>query len=134
MSGGEADPDPLDAFGTRGTRGIRGGRATKRKREAYLRWQESEGADRTTVPVIHTGGQARPLYTERNWEPHDDQSDSEIEVTSELTHCNSGFEYLGRSFDGTGSQYFGSKVEIISIVVGIFWTDFDVDIKGESSS
>ena len=83
MSGGEADPDPLDAFGTRGTRGIRGGRAAKRKREAYLRWQESEGADRTTVPVIHTGGQARPLYTDRNWEPQDDQSDSEIEVTSE---------------------------------------------------
>ena len=56
MSGGEADPDPLDAFGTRGTaRGIRGGRAAKRKREAYLRWQETEGRDRSTVPVIHAG-------------------------------------------------------------------------------
>ena len=86
MSGG-ADPDPLGSFeegyGTRGTRGIRGGKAAKRKREAYLKWQESEGQDRASVPIVHTGGQARPLYTDRHWQPQDDQSDSEIEVTSD---------------------------------------------------
>ena len=81
MSGGEADPDPLDAFGTRGTaRGIRGGRAAKRKREAYLRWQETEGRDRSTVPVIHAGGLARPLGTSKFWVP----SDSEAEDPSEV--------------------------------------------------
>ena len=86
MSGG-ADPDPLGSFetgyGSRGTRGIRGGKSAKRKREAYLKWQESEGQDRASVPIVHTGGQARPLYTDRNWQPEDDQSDSEIEVTSD---------------------------------------------------
>ena len=64
MSGG-ADPDPLGSFetgyGSRGTRGIRGGKSAKRKREAYLKWQESEGQDRASIPIGHTGGQAR-LY------------------------------------------------------------------------
>ena len=80
MSGGEADPDPLDAFGTRGTRGIRGGRAAKRKREAFLRWNEEQGRDRSTVPVIHAGGLARPLGTSKFWVP----SDSEAEDPSEV--------------------------------------------------
>ena len=80
MSGGEADPDPLDAFGTRGTRGIRGGRAAKRKREAFLRWNEERGRDRSTVPVIHAGGLARPLGTSKFWVP----SDSEAEDPSEV--------------------------------------------------
>ena len=80
MSGGEADPDPLDAFGTRGTRGIRGGRAAKRKREALLRWNEEQGRDRSTVPVIHAGGLARPLGTSKFWVP----SDSEAEDPSEV--------------------------------------------------
>ncbi len=82
---GDADPDPLGSFsqdyGTRGTRGIRGGKAAKRKRDAYIRWQESQGQDRASIPVVHTGGQARPLYTDRHWQPEDDQSDSEVEVT-----------------------------------------------------
>ena len=51
------NPDPLEAFeeeyGTLGSRGIRGGRAAKRKREAYLRYQESQGHSRDEVPVVH---------------------------------------------------------------------------------
>ncbi len=85
MSGSGADPDPLDSFGTRGTRGIRGGRAAKRKREAFLRYQESQGQSRASIPVIHSGGQAHPLYTPCTWEP-ETSTDEEPEVVEFVEH------------------------------------------------
>ena len=78
MSGG-ADPDPLESFeagyGSRGTRGIRGGKAAKRKREAYLNWQESQGRSRASTPIVHAGGQSRPLNTSPFWHPSDSSGD-----------------------------------------------------------
>ena len=84
MSGGGADPDPLESFeagyGSRGTRGIRGGKAAKRKREAYIRWQESEGQDRASIPIVHAGGVARPLGTSKFWVPSDSEAENPSEV------------------------------------------------------
>ena len=84
MSGGDS-PDPLaeyeSQFGSRGSRGIRGGKSAKRKREAYINWQVSQGHDRSQVPVIHSGGQARPIGTSPLWERESAQSDSECEIT-----------------------------------------------------
>ncbi len=57
-------------------RGIRAGKSARRKREAYLRYQEGQGY---SVPVL----QSRPLYTSSFWEPESDQSDSEVEVTAD---------------------------------------------------
>ena len=37
----------------RPARGIRGGKAARRKREAYLRYQEAQGFDRRSVGVVH---------------------------------------------------------------------------------
>lgn len=85
MSG--TSPDPREEFessyGSRGTRGIRGGKSAKRKREAYLAWQESQGHDRSQVPVSQIGGQARPIGTSPLWEPESAQSDSEVAITLE---------------------------------------------------
>ena len=39
----------------RPARGIRGGKAARRKREAYLRYQEAQGFDRRSVGVVHAG-------------------------------------------------------------------------------
>ena len=98
MSGSGADPDPLDSFGTRGTRGIRGGRAAKRKREAFLRYQESQGQSRASIPVVHSGGQARPLYTPCTWEP-ETSTDEEPEVVEFVEHLEapSGLLTLSRA-------------------------------------
>ena len=56
-------------YGERPTRGIRGGRAARRKREAYLKYQESLGYSRSEIPIAHTGGQQRPLLTPLTWSP-----------------------------------------------------------------
>ena len=98
MSGSGADPDALDSFGTRGTRGIRGGRAAKRKREAFLRYQESQGQSRASIPVVHSGGQARPLYTPCTWEP-ETSTDEEPEVVEFVEHLEapSGLLTLSRA-------------------------------------
>ena len=93
MSGSGADPDPLDSFGTRGTRGIRGGRAAKRKREAFLRYQESQGLPRSSIPVVNFGGQARPLYTPCTWEP-ETSSDEEPEVAEFVEHLEAPSGHL----------------------------------------
>ena len=89
MSGRSPDsPDPRREFegqwGTRGTRGIRGGAAAKRKREAWIRFQsEQTGVDPSQIPVVHAGGQSRPLYTPSSWEPESQLSDSEVEIVAE---------------------------------------------------
>ena len=68
-------------YGSRGTRGIRGGKAAKRKREAYLNWQESQGQSRASTPIVHAGGQSRPLYTSPFWHPEEsDPSGDEAAV------------------------------------------------------
>ena len=59
-------------------RGIRSGKAAKRKREAYIRnvLLFTEIEDSSLIPVIHTGGQSRPLYTTKDWEPAYSSSES----------------------------------------------------------
>ena len=47
-------------------RGIRGGAAARRRREAYI---VNSGGDRATIPIVHAGGQRRPLGASRFWEP-----------------------------------------------------------------
>ena len=89
MSGNSPDsPDPRTEFegqwGTRRARKIRGGAAAKRKKEAWIRYQsEQTGVDPSQVPVVHSGGQSRPLYTTSHWEPESAQSDCEVEVIAE---------------------------------------------------
>ena len=80
MSGDSPDlPDPRaefeSQFGMRGSRGIQGGKSAKRKREAFIRHQSAQtGVDPSQVPVVHSGGQSRPLHTT----PESAQSDSEV--------------------------------------------------------
>ena len=89
MSGRSPDsPDPRrefeDKWGKRGTRGIRGGAASKRKRDAWIRFQsEQTGVHPSQVPVVYAGGLSRPLYTPASWEPENQLSDSEVEVVAE---------------------------------------------------
>ena len=75
------DPPEGDeqAGGSRPSRGIRGGKAAKRKREAYIRFQESQGVPRGEVPVVHTGGQQRPLFTPSTWPPESSEAEEETE-------------------------------------------------------
>lgn len=61
----------------RRTRGIRGGAAARRRREAYIRFQESEGLTRDQIPIVHQGGTARPLGTGVHWTPESDGDSSE---------------------------------------------------------
>jgi hypothetical protein len=42
----------------------------RRKRVAYIRHvSEQQCVDLLSVPVVHSGGQQRPLYTSALWEP-----------------------------------------------------------------
>ena len=71
------EPDPYESFATQHgevagkTRGIRSGKPAQRKRQAYIRHRVAE-EDPEQVAVAHQGGQARPLYTPRTWEPNPD--------------------------------------------------------------
>ena len=70
----------------RPARGIRGGKAARRKREAYLRYQEAQGFDRRSVGIVHAGGLARPLYTPCTWEPEsttDEEGETAVFVDPE---------------------------------------------------
>ena len=51
-------------------RGIRAGKKAKRRRDAFIR-HESERlqVDASEIPVVHQGGQQRPLHTPRIWSP-----------------------------------------------------------------
>ena len=67
----------------RPARGIRGGKlkAARRKREAYQKYEAQRlGIPIEQVPVVHQGGQSRPLHTSPYWIP--DESDPEV-VSSE---------------------------------------------------
>ena len=59
------------------TRGIRSGAAARRRRTAYIQHRVAQGEAEDQVAVIHQGGQARPLYTSRSWEPNPDSSGDE---------------------------------------------------------
>ena len=57
-------------------RGIRSGAAAKRRRTAYARnIAEEIGVPIAGAPIIHTGGQSRPLYTLRIWDNEGSESD-----------------------------------------------------------
>eukprot|EP00438_Fugacium_kawagutii_P031308 Skav215332 [mRNA] locus=scaffold1391:90581:93539:- [translate_table: standard] len=59
-------------------RGIRGGRRAQRRRESYLRHVEEEtGVDRSRIPVVHSGGQQRPLHTSPFWTPSSEEEEEE---------------------------------------------------------
>ena len=61
-------------------RGIRGGAAARRRREAYI---VNLGGDRETIPVVHAGGQRRPLGASRFWEPSASEAESdEVEIVA----------------------------------------------------
>ena len=72
------EPEPYEPFATQHgevagrSRGIRSGKSAQRKRQAYIRHRVAEGEDPEQVALAHQGGQARPLYTLRTWEPNPD--------------------------------------------------------------
>ena len=63
-------------------RGIRAGKSAKRKRNAYIRnaLLFTDITDSALIPVVHSGGQARPLYTSRDWTPQYSSSEPEHEI------------------------------------------------------
>ena len=88
---GEAAREYEEAWGHNGTRrGIWSGRIAKRKRDAYIRHiSEQQCVDPLDVPVIHQGGQSRPLFTPATWEPESSKEDEpdRTEYTQDpLTH------------------------------------------------
>ena len=96
-----------EAWGHPGTRrGIRSGRRARARRDAYLRRaSEAQAVDPLSVPVQHSGGQSRPLYTTRFWEPSDSEVEEEqaegepevvvLEHTGAIDLTALGVEYLG---------------------------------------
>ena len=78
---GEAAREYETAWGHPGTRrGIRSGKSAKRRRDAYIRHvSEQQCIDQLDVPIIHQGGQQRPLYTSKIWSPS--PSDAEEDNT-----------------------------------------------------
>ena len=125
-SGSSGDPRrEFEAnWGERGTRGIRGGKAARRKRDAFRRYEsERLGIPIDQVAVVHQGGQSRPLHTSPYWIP--DQSDREVVSSDEAVEAveapasdqvTSGrFDSVGilRSLESshTGSSAIGARVE-----------------------
>eukprot|EP00434_Breviolum_minutum_P015262 symbB.v1.2.013448.t1/scaffold955.1/size149113/1 len=73
-------------WGERGTRGIRGGKAARRKRDAFRRYEsERLGIPIDQVAVVHQGGQSRPLHTSPYWIP--DQSEVEVVSSDEAVEA-----------------------------------------------
>ena len=58
-------------------RGIRAGKAARRRREAYINRQLAEGKELEDIPVSHTGGQQRPVYTPAQWSPETSEAEEE---------------------------------------------------------
>ena len=68
----------MDADPPRPHRGVRSGAAAKRRRTAYARnVSEQTGIPFEEVPIVHTGGQSRPLYTPRIWDNESSGSDED---------------------------------------------------------
>ena len=74
--------DSAEQWGHPGTtRGIRGGRRSRARREAYIAAASAELAvDPLSISVHRPGGQSRPLFTTRFWEPSDWKLKREIKV------------------------------------------------------
>lgn len=78
-----SEPDPRrdyeEQWGSAGTtRGIRSGRKARASREKYItREAQRLGVEESEVPVIHSGGQSRPLHTPSTWEPNPDSDQEE---------------------------------------------------------
>ena len=67
-------------------RGILGGRAARRRRQAYIGYQLSQGNTLDQIPLARPGGQQRPWGTSRHWDPEDLASaseDTEVEEVEE---------------------------------------------------
>ena len=106
-SSDRAARDYEEAWGHPGTRrGIRSGRRARARRDAYLRRaSEAQAVDPLSIPVQHSGGQSRPLYTTRFWEPSDSEVEEEqaegepevvvLEHTGAIDLTALGEEYLG---------------------------------------
>jgi hypothetical protein len=52
-------------------RGIRGGVSARRKRLAWINYNLEQGVQWDDIPVAHSGGQQRLLYSPATWEPFD---------------------------------------------------------------
>ena len=85
-------PPPLEDQGPREpdhpppvrSRGIRGGKASKRKRTAYIRWflQANPDLSFDQLAVIHQDKTQRPLYTRAGWTPDSLDEDDEKKTAS----------------------------------------------------
>jgi len=67
--------------GTR--RGVRGGGSARRKRLAWAQYNLNQGRQWDDIPVAHSGGQQRPLYS--SWEPtaSGSEEDTAVDVIGE---------------------------------------------------
>ena len=74
-------------------RGIRSSRSAKRKREAYQRAQcilyPERYSDPLEVPVVHQGGQSRPLYSLTTWDSLYTSDEEEVEVVRVMSEPSS---------------------------------------------
>ena len=63
-------------------RGTGADKSAKRKRDAYMRntLLFTDITDSALIPLVHSGGQARPWYTLRDWTPQYSSSESEYEA------------------------------------------------------
>ena len=85
------------------TRGIRGGRRARARRDAYIAAASAELAvDPLSIPVHRPGGQSRPLFTTRFWEPSESEAEEGdqgeiivLEHTGAIDLTALGEEYLG---------------------------------------
>ena len=59
-------------------------RARARKNAFLLRAAEERLVDLLTIPVVHTGGVSRPLYTSKYWGPSDSEEEPEEEEEAEV--------------------------------------------------
>ena len=64
-------------------RGIRSGAAAKRRRTAFARnATEEQGVPVEKIPIVHSGGQSRPLFTPRLWDPESSEEEAQAGVST----------------------------------------------------
>ena len=85
---------------------IRSGAIAQRKRQAYLRRQEA-GVLRALVPVLHTGGQSKPLFIPYTWEP-----DSSAEELDQTEYIQDPLAFLSRPLSQSNSEV----IRLISLI------------------
>ena len=76
-----------DRSRTRPRRGIRGGGSVRRKRLAWINCNLEQGVQWDNIPVAHSGGQQRPLYSPATWEPEssDDGYTWDMQIPSKMS-------------------------------------------------